>query len=68
MWKSKLSSPKFWALIAALFVSVADALGAPVGSTERIVAIICAVGACVMYMLAEAHGEMHHEGGGSDGK
>jgi hypothetical protein len=52
-WARKLGSRKFWALLAALAVSVLGAVGADTGTVEHVAAIISAVGACVGYMLAE---------------
>lgn len=53
-WKAKLSSRKFWALIAALATSILGAFGADAGTTTKITGIIAAVGACAVYMMAEA--------------
>lgn len=52
-WKRKLSSRKFWALLAALAVSIFSGI-LPGGDVTRIVSIISAVGACAIYMLAES--------------
>ncbi len=52
-WKRKLSSRKFWTLVAAFVVAVLVAFGADPGTQERVVGIISAVGACAVYMLAE---------------
>ena len=52
-WKAKLSSRKFWALLAALAVSIFSGI-LPGGDVTRIVSIISAVGACAIYMLAES--------------
>ena len=54
-WKRKLASRKFWALLAALSVALVSAFGADSGTLEHIASIISAVGACAVYMLAEAH-------------
>lgn len=53
-WRQKLSSRKFWALVAALAVSLLTAFGAGAEITERITGVIGAIGSCVIYMLAEA--------------
>ncbi|MNC06515.1 hypothetical protein D3C75_540280 [compost metagenome] len=53
-WKAKLSSRKFWALVAALATSILGAVGASDDTTLKITGIIAAVGACAVYMLAEA--------------
>jgi FtsH-binding integral membrane protein len=52
-WKRKLSSRKFWALIAALAVSVLTGLVSE-ATVAQVTGIITAVGACVAYMGAEA--------------
>ncbi|WP_314587938.1 hypothetical protein [Paenibacillus terrigena] len=54
-WKRKLASRKFWALVAALGTSVLVAGGAGADTVTQITRIIGAVGACVAYILAEAH-------------
>jgi hypothetical protein len=54
-WTRKLSSRKFWALLAALVVSLLTSFGAGPESIQRITATITAAGACAIYMLAEAH-------------
>ena len=52
-WKAKLSSRKFWALIAALVVSCLTAFGAAPGTIANTTGVVAAAGACAMYMLAE---------------
>lgn len=52
-WKQKLSSRKFWAAIIGLAVSIVAFTKATPETTERIVALIGAIGVLVMYMLAE---------------
>lgn len=54
-WKAKLSSRKFWALLAALATSVLGAAGASNNTAVQVTGIITAVGACAVYMLAEAY-------------
>lgn len=49
----KLSSRKFWALLAALATSLLTAGGAGDSVTLQVTGVIGAVGACVAYMLAE---------------
>ncbi|OBZ08939.1 hypothetical protein A8L34_22585 [Bacillus sp. FJAT-27264] len=56
-WRSKLSSRKFWALIAAVATSVLGAFGATDAVSLKITGIITAVGACAVYMLAEAYAD-----------
>lgn len=60
----KLSSRKFWALLAALAVSVCTALGVIPATTENITAIIGALGACAVYMLSEAYVDGKNAGSG----
>lgn len=52
-WKRKLSSRKFWALLAALATSILAAAGADDNVVLQVTGVIGAVGACVAYMLAE---------------
>ncbi|AIQ31625.1 hypothetical protein P40081_28410 [Paenibacillus sp. FSL P4-0081] len=53
-WKAKLASRKFWALVVALATSILGAVGASDDTAVKITGIIAAVGACAVYMLAEA--------------
>ena len=53
-WRKKLSSRKFWTLLAALVTAFLVARGSDPGTIEHIAAIIGAFGACATYMLAEA--------------
>ncbi len=52
-WAAKLSSRKFWALLAALATSVLTAAGAGDNVVLHVTGVIGAVGACAAYMLAE---------------
>lgn len=52
-WKKKLSSRKFWALLAALAVAILTGIVKPEVVTQ-VVSVITAVGACVAYIMAEA--------------
>lgn len=54
-WKSKLSSRKFWALLAALATSILAAGGVSDNTAVQITGIIGAIGSCAVYMLAEAY-------------
>ncbi len=54
-WKKKLSSRKFWALIAAFITSVLVIFGASQGSIEKVTAIITSGGAVIAYILAEGN-------------
>lgn len=53
-WKKKLSSRKFWAMVAALVLSILTAFGIPQMTIEQVVVIISGIGALVAYMLAES--------------
>ena len=52
-WGQKLSSRKFWAAIAGLAVSVIAFTNADAGTTEKIVALVGAIGSMAMYILGE---------------
>lgn len=52
-WKQKLTSRKFWALIAALVTSVLTGI-ATESQVAHVVSIVSGIGACVAYMFAEA--------------
>ena len=52
-WKKKLSSRKFWAMLAALVLSVLTAFGVPELKGEQVVVIVTGIGALAVYMLAE---------------
>lgn len=49
----KLSSRKFWACVTAVVVSLIAFTNASPETTERIVALVAAVGGLCIYMLAE---------------
>ena len=53
-WKKKLGSRKFWAMLAALVLSILTAFGIPQLTGEQVVVIISGIGALVVYMLAES--------------
>jgi membrane protease YdiL (CAAX protease family) len=54
-WKRKLSSRKFWALLAALITSLLTALGASNDTVIQVTGVIGAFGAVIAYILAEAY-------------
>lgn len=54
-WKRKLSSRKFWALLAGLATATGVILKVPENTTAQVVAVIGAFGSVVGYMLAEAY-------------
>ena len=43
-WKKKLSSRKFWAMLAALVLSILTAFGVPSLTAEQVVVIITGIG------------------------
>ena len=53
-WMQKLSSRKFWALIAGLVTSVLVLLKAPEETITQVVAVIGAFASIAVYILAEA--------------
>ena len=52
-WAQKLSSRKFWAAVTGLVVSIIAFTNCDQGTTEKIVALVGAVGSMAMYMLSE---------------
>ena len=52
-WKQKLSSRKFWALIAALVLSILVFFNASDNTATQISSIITAFGSICVYTLAE---------------
>lgn len=67
-WKQKLASRKFWALLAALAVSVATVAGAESGTIEHITGVIGALGSCAVYIFAEAWVDGYRESENEKGK
>jgi len=53
-WKQKLSSRKFWALIAALVTSLLVLMRMPEETIAQVVAVIGAFASIAVYILAEA--------------
>ena len=53
-WKQKLSSRKFWALIADFIISVMVFFGCGENIVTQVTAIISALGGVVAYVIAEA--------------
>jgi hypothetical protein len=53
-WMQKLSSRKFWALLAGLAVAVMVLMGAPAESQTQVVSVIMALGSIAVYMWGEA--------------
>lgn len=54
-WKRKLSSRKFWALIAALVTSWMVLFGVDAGVQMKVIAILGNTGAVVAYILSEGY-------------
>ncbi|MGM1023031.1 MAG: hypothetical protein ACQEXV_21585 [Bacillota bacterium] len=54
-WKRKLSSRKFWALLAALLTSLLTAFGASNDTVIQVTGVIGAFSAVIAYILAEAY-------------
>jgi len=54
-WKRKLSSRKFWALLAGLATAALVLANVPEDTITRVVALIGAFGSIAVYMLAEAY-------------
>ena len=49
----KLGSRKFWACVSAVIIALVAFFNAPAETTERIVALVSAVGGLCIYMLSE---------------
>jgi len=49
----KLGSRKFWACITTVIIALVAFFNAPAETTERIVALVSAVGGLCIYMLSE---------------
>ncbi|MEJ8785398.1 hypothetical protein [Peptoniphilus sp. HCN-40583] len=60
----KIGSRKFWACITAVVIALIAFFNATPETTERVVALISAIGGLCIYMLAE--GMADSSGGGSD--
>ena len=53
-WQQKLSSRKFWSLIAGLIIAIGALVGWSDTSVEKIVALVSAVSVIVAYIFGEA--------------
>lgn len=60
-WKRKLTSRKFWSLLAALAVAVLSGIVSDEVVTQ-VTGIITAVGACIAYIASEAKVDAAHAG------
>jgi hypothetical protein len=65
-WKKKLSSRKFWALVAGLATSALVLAKVPENTIVQVAAVIGAFGSVVTYMLAEAYVDGQAVGTGED--
>lgn len=54
-WRRKLSSRKFWALLAGLATSGMVLINIPDNTAAQITAVIGAFGSVVIYILSEAY-------------
>lgn len=54
-WKEKLSSRKFWALIAGVATSAMILVNASESEITKVTALITSVGTVVGYMFSEAY-------------
>jgi len=54
-WKRKLSSRKFWALLAGLVTTILVFANVPENTVAQAAAIIGAFGSIAVYILAEAY-------------
>ncbi len=65
-WKRKLSSRKFWALLAGLATSVMVLFNVSENTAAQVVAVIGAFGSVVVYILSEAYVDSRTTGNNSD--
>jgi len=65
-WRRKLSSRKFWALLAGLATSGMVLFNVSDNTAAQVVAVIGAFGSVVAYMLAEAYVDGQAVGDSSD--
>lgn len=61
-WKSKLSSRKFWALIAGFIGSLLVAFNVGENEIAQVTAIITAFGSVAVYILAESSVDKANKG------
>lgn len=61
-WKSKLSSRKFWALVAGFVGSLLVTFNVSEGSISQVTAIITAFGSVAVYILAESSVDKANKG------
>lgn len=53
-WKQKLSSRKFWAMIAAIVTSILTLVNVGDDTVTKVAAVVTAFGAAIAYIFAEA--------------
>lgn len=54
-WKKKLSSRKFWALLAGLGTSILVMFNVSENATAQVASVITAFGSVAVYIFAEAY-------------
>lgn len=59
----KIGSRKFWACITAVVIALIAFFNATPETTERVVALISAIGGLCIYMLAEGMADSGHGSG-----
>lgn len=65
-WKRKLSSRKFWALLAGLATSGMVLFNVSENTAAQVAAVIGAFGSVVVYILSEAYVDSRATGNSSD--
>lgn len=53
-WKQKLSSRKFWAMIAVIVTSILTLVNVGDDTVTKVAAVVTAFGAAIAYIFAEA--------------
>lgn len=62
----KIGSRKFWACITAVVIALIAFFNATPETTERVVALISAIGGLCIYMLAEGMADSSGSGSGDE--
>ena len=62
-WRQKLSSRKFWALLAGLMTALMVLMNMPEETIAQVVAVVGAFASVIVYMLAEASVDAAREKG-----
>lgn len=66
-WKRKLTSRKFWAMLAGLIVGIIVYIQSPEKSPESIGSLVIIAGSLVSYIFGEAIADLGRNGGKNDG-